>query len=155
MKSGFGPRQSCRPWCPCHRRSFSTWAAYLDRLRLEGEWVRFFCLFFFRAQRTNDSRENEEKCEWKKRLRLRAIFLSFFFARSGRKAPEKTKKRNEPWKTTLPFGRSSHCRDTGGLGEKNGTTGHRNNVVFFFLSSSFQNDPAMKKLDFSKETLRK
>ena len=34
----------------------------------------FFCVFvlFCFSQRTNDSRENKEKCEWKKRLTLRA-----------------------------------------------------------------------------------
>ena len=35
-----------------------------------------FSSFFFRAQRTNDSRENKKKCEWKKGLRLRAAEIS-------------------------------------------------------------------------------
>ena len=37
---------------------------------------QFLFSSFFRAQRTNDSRENKKKCEWKKRLRLRAAEIS-------------------------------------------------------------------------------
>ena len=60
----------------------------------------------------------------------RLRFLNFFFSRAAdEKLPRKRRKEMNHGKTTLPFGRSSHCRDTEGLREKNGATGHRNVVV--------------------------
>ena len=41
-----------------------------------GWGAAYALFFFFRAQRTKDSRENVEKCEWKKRLRQRAAQFS-------------------------------------------------------------------------------
>ena len=37
-------------------------------------FISFSFLDFFRAQRMNDSRENKEKCEWRKRMTIRAAF---------------------------------------------------------------------------------
>ena len=56
------------------------------------------------------------------------VFL-FFSRAADEKLPRKRGKQMKHGKTTLLFGRSSHCRDIEGLGEMNGTTGHKNIVV--------------------------
>ena len=63
------------------------------KINLLGPYVVNFHRYgnlFFRAQRTNGSRESKEKCDWKKRLRLRAAELSTPESSGrGRRAPRR------------------------------------------------------------------
>ena len=70
------------------------------------------------------------------------LFFSFFFSHAAdEKLPRKRGKEMKHGKTTLPFGRSYHCRDTEGLGEKNETF-----FLFLALKPFFcKNEPSASK----------